>query len=669
MRKLFTIIIVFIATTMSLQAQQHDLSISYTNYSPGQYIGYGNIQTKFNVINHGPSNLLAGDTILLAVSFNNIIYDMYLQKQDSVTFYKLTSNLKVGDTLTLNPGYLIGYQWEQYFAREDSLNLCLIVYGVGISSWNNSFSGDSNPSNNTSCITYKNIDLGIKFTNYSAKEVTNNKNILTQFEVTNYGPVKVLAGDTIFLGARINGHLYDLSLTAPNGSTSYTLSSDLNIGQTFTVTPGNLNGATTAAYLGTDTAQISVLVHGVGKISVDTLNGSLTPHSIWVYGAGQITVDTSFATDNVPSNNIATVTYNDKIDLGIRYNNYTNGQVINSGNVQTAFTVTNYGPSALSIGDTIYVGAKINGTYYKLDLSGPGANPIVLTQNVAMNGTFTYNPGYLNGAQTTAYLGVPSVDICVVVYGKGLASVGSSFPKDPVSSNNTSCVTYDERGDLGIQYNNYTNGQVLNSGDVQRAFTVTNYDSIPLSTGDTIYVGAKINGTYYKLDLSGSGANPIILTQNVPMNGTFTYNPGNLDGAGTLTNLGVTSADICVVVYGKGLASVGSSFPKDKVSSNNTSCVTYNKTATGISSLSGSNALTDVKVYPNPAVNEVNFEFSKTGLEKITITDLTGKVIKVITIINAKETVNISDLENGVYLYIISSKDAIVKTDRLVIIK
>lgn len=134
-------------------------------------------------------------------------------------------------------------------------------------------------------------------------------------------------------------------------------------------------------------------------------------------------------------------------NLGINYVNYSNGQIITSGNILTKFIVTNYGSSVLNTGDTVYVGARIQGTYYDLQLyTQGGSTPIVLSANLGVNGTFTDDPGYLTGSSLLSYYNTTSVEVCVVVYGKGKNSVNTSFPTDPVPANNIACVTYNESG-------------------------------------------------------------------------------------------------------------------------------------------------------------------------------------------------------------------------------
>ena len=62
------------------------------------------------------------------------------------------------------------------------------------------------------------------------------------------------------------------------------------------------------------------------------------------------------------------------------------------------------------------------------------------------------------------------------------------------------------------------------------------------------------------------------------------------------------------------------------------------------------NALSFVNVYPNPASYEINFDFSKVDVSDVMITlqDVTGRSI---TTIKGSNTIDVSHLQSGVYIY------------------
>lgn len=77
----------------------------------------------------------------------------------------------------------------------------------------------------------------------------------------------------------------------------------------------------------------------------------------------------------------------------------------------------------------------------------------------------------------------------------------------------------------------------------------------------------------------------------------------------------------------------------------------------------------DIKVFPNPAKNLVNFQVD--GLENgnVVISSITGQVV-VNTTISGTAKVDVSNLNNGVYIYkVVDANGEVVKTNKLVINK
>ncbi len=109
----------------------------------------------------------------------------------------------------------------------------------------------------------------------------------------------------------------------------------------------------------------------------------------------------------------------------------------------------------------------------------------------------------------------------------------------------------------------------------------------------------------------------------------------------------------------------------------------YTKGATGfVGAIANSNPITltsivsvteyskEVSVYPNPANNFVNFTVD--GLENgtVVINSITGQEVVNTTIANGTKKVNLSKLNNGVYIYTIRNQNGeIVKTNKLVVRK
>jgi hypothetical protein len=66
---------------------------------------------------------------------------------------------------------------------------------------------------------------------------------------------------------------------------------------------------------------------------------------------------------------------------------------------------------------------------------------------------------------------------------------------------------------------------------------------------------------------------------------------------------------------------------------------------------------TELSVYPNPASSVINFSTAGTEAYKVTVYDVTGKVVATELFEESKTKLNISSLNNGIYLYTVSGKN------------
>lgn len=98
---------------------------------------------------------------------------------------------------------------------------------------------------------------------------------------------------------------------------------------------------------------------------------------------------------------------------------------------------------------------------------------------------------------------------------------------------------------------------------------------------------------------------------------------------------------------------------------NNSNNITLTSQTTGLISETKKEML----VYPNPAVNVVNFNVPNVE-GTISINTITGQEVVSRTIGNDVETVNVNNLNNGVYIYTVrDNSGAVLKTNKLVINK
>ena len=76
-----------------------------------------------------------------------------------------------------------------------------------------------------------------------------------------------------------------------------------------------------------------------------------------------------------------------------------------------------------------------------------------------------------------------------------------------------------------------------------------------------------------------------------------------------------------------------------------------------------------ITMYPNPANESVKIQFTHANKlpKTITITDITGKILIQEKINNGENTINISALKNGLYFCKITDKNAVLKTEKLLV--
>jgi hypothetical protein len=208
---------------------------------------------------------------------------------------------------------------------------------------------------------------------------------------------------------------------------------------------------------------------------------------------------------------------------------------------------------------------------------------------------------------------------------------------------------------LGIEFVNYTEGQTFSEETIQTEFVITNLGSTHYHTGDTIYVSAKINGSLFALDLIGSGPTPILVTGMLHNGDTLHRNPGVLNGPMTLAFFpGATTLEMCMVVWGKGMASVTPTYGGDVNTANNTTCATFDPNFTGIESAEH----TALSIYPNPASEQIILDGSSfSNADFLQIMDINGRTIVSSMQIIGKTSIDVSNWSNGLYSYRLHQKD------------
>jgi hypothetical protein len=123
-----------------------DFGVVYSDYSFGNIYVSDTFQTRISVTNFGPSALEAGDTLLVSVKINQVVYSLDLLGSGPTPII-LDQALPVNGTYIYNPGYLLRSPTLSYFGL-DTLDIIMLLYGQGGSPIDTLFPEDPTPSNN-----------------------------------------------------------------------------------------------------------------------------------------------------------------------------------------------------------------------------------------------------------------------------------------------------------------------------------------------------------------------------------------------------------------------------------------------------------------------------------------------------------------------------------------
>ncbi len=171
------------------------------------------------------------------------------------------------------------------------------------------------------------------------------------------------------------------------------------------------------------------------------------------------------------------------------------------------------------------------------------------------------------------------------------------------------------------------------------------------------------------------GSGSIILVNSISIEGqggvnSITTPGGNLQMIATVLPANATNSSYTWSVKNSNVGTINSTGLLTAISdgidtvvatANDGSGVVGFKVITIANQLNGINLIdqyNNIIVYPNPAVNEVNIDFSKANLipDFITISDIRGRTLKELNNIEKNQKIDISYLENGLYFITLSSE-------------
>lgn len=177
-------------------------------------------------------------------------------------------------------------------------------------------------------------------------------------------------------------------------------------------------------------------------------------------------------------------------------------------------------------------------------------------------------------------------------------------------------------------------------------FTIKNNGTIDIPATDSIQVGIIVSNTL----LSAATLNHAVIAAGQSVNASF--NNYSLTFSQNASNV-----DFCLMALLRYNGNL------DSNTANNVSCAKVNlSTAVGIDELGIGQT---VKVYPNPAVQFINFEYDYNKASTIQVMDITGKRVKSMQVANGEVSMDISDLNNGIYMYEIrTAENALIKSGK-----
>ncbi|MEZ4937509.1 MAG: T9SS type A sorting domain-containing protein, partial [Crocinitomicaceae bacterium] len=205
-------------------------------------------------------------------------------------------------------------------------------------------------------------------------------------------------------------------------------------------------------------------------------------------------------------------------------------------------------------------------------------------------------------------------------------------------------------GSVAISAIDTTQGGIQLLTDGTSLFGVYNTEvtltGVNIPSNGTFWVGVEVDGT-------GNGDTVIVLTTRpaaAPYNGTT-------DFADASTHAGLNNTSIGFVGYPSLQASLLMAnfiYP----------VVTYPANASV-----NENDEYVVRAYPNPASDNFRIELPDMTARTISVISMTGQVLKTINVNNLNVTVNVSDLESGVYFYQLKGDNGMTLATKKIIVK
>lgn len=216
--------------------------------------------------------------------------------------------------------------------------------------------------------------------------------------------------------------------------------------------------------------------------------------------------------------------------------------------------------------------------------------------------------------------------------------------------------------DLAMHLDNYTDAQATSDDPLMMDFTIENVGGT-ISAGDTIYWSFVIGTTTYATnDLASGFVMYTVLQADMLMNDSFAIDAMDPTGSWLGTEFGSANGSFCAMVYGVGAISLGLGNTDSNINDNR-ECVDYTNLGAGF----GVTNVAEISVYPNPAVDAVNFSLGGNIVDEIRIMDISGRVIDVISVNGSNEILDVTAYRSGIYFYAIIKNEEAILTEKFVV--
>lgn len=317
------------------------------------------------------------------------------------------------------------------------------------------------------------------------------------------------------------------------------------------------------------------------------------------------------------------------------------------------FLITKTGPTSACQGDTLTYTISVTNT------SGSIANNVVLKDSLGMGltaisgGTFTYPNTTIASLASNASQTYTLKAICNASFGNVVNTVFANSGACADSGSVTQCTTAIVNQTLSIQ-SNTTPIDPCRGDTITFTMDVCNYSTNPIAN---INLQTQLPAGYSAL----AGAGYTTAGSNINWN-TFSLGSGTTTtpSCSTFTApliVGTASGNACTQILSGG----------NTCNKSNNNCTSINVIPCWPESISDLNLISNFSFYPNPANDNIRFEFNASKAGKLLLVNAIGQTLATQKFDSGEQSIDVSTkhLANGIYQYILKIGEHTVKTEQV----